>query len=146
MSKDFEELFFIDALYYGGPIYKATWKKDKFDVQGIMSSNSFEKDKGETGYENLNLDDIDNNGFDEIIISGVRGDLVETEEEPFIKNRRDVIHILKWNSKEKEYKKIWTSNPLGEITQILIDDITGDGKKEIVVGNAKGEIRIFGQK
>ncbi len=143
VSKDFDELFFIDALYYGGPIYKATWKKDKFDVQGIVSPQYFEKKKGETGFENLNLADIDNDGLDEIIISGVRGDLVETEEEPFIKNRRDVIHILKWDG--KKYKKIWTSKSLGLITQIIVDDVTGDGKKEIIVGNDKGKIHIFGQ-
>jgi len=42
-----------------------------------------------------------------------------------------VIHILKWNG--KEYKIIWSSKPLGEIRQILVDDITGDGKKEILL-------------
>ena len=137
-SKDFDEIYFIDENLYGGPLYKAVWQKDRFKIEEILST------KGITGYDNLNLADIDNDGLDEIIISEIRGDLVETEEEPFIKNHRDVIHILKWNG--KKYKKIWTSQSLGAITQILVDDVTGDGKKEIVVGNGKGEIHIFGQK
>jgi len=138
-AKNFDELFFIYIpSYYGGPLYKAVWQKDRFEVEEILST------KGIMGYDNLNLADMDNDGLDEIIISEIRGDLVETEEEPFIKNHRDVIHIVKWNG--KEYKKIWTSKPLGAITQILVDDMTGDGKKEIVVGNAKGELHIFGQK
>lgn len=137
-SKDFDEICFIDENLYGGPLYKAVWQKDRFKIEEILST------KGITGYDNLNLADIDNDGLDEIIISEIRGDLVETEEEPFIKNHHDVIHILKWNG--KKYKKIWTSQSLSAITQILIDDVTGDGKKEIVVGNEKGEIYIFGQK
>lgn len=142
-SKDLDEIFFIDAYVYGGPLYKAVWKKDRFEVQPILSHESFEKDKGAVGYENLNLADVDNDGFDEIIISEIRGDLIETEEEPFIKNRRDVIHILKWD--KNGYKKVWTSKPLCRIKQLLVDDVTGDRKKEIVIGNDKGEIYIFGQ-
>jgi len=113
--------------------------KDRFDYQEII----FHIVKRAAGYDNLNLEDIDNDGLDEIILSEIRGDLVRTEEEPYISNRRDVVEVIKWNG--KEYKKIWTSKPLGAITQILIDDVTGDGKKEIVVGNEKGEIHIFGQ-
>ncbi len=136
-SKDFDEIFFIEELLYGGPLFKAVWQKDKFEFEEILQSKKI------VGYDNLNLSYIDNDGLDEIIISEIRGDLIETEEEPFIKNRHDVIHILKWDG--KEYKKIWTSQARGAITQVLVDDVTGDGKKEIVVGNDKGEIYIFGQ-
>ncbi len=144
-SKDFDELFFIDALYYvgGGPLFRAVWQKERFKVQAILIRESLEKDKGGVGYENLNLADIDNDGLDEIIISEIRGDMVQTPEEPRISNRHDVIHILKWNG--KEYKKIWTSQSFGAITEVLVDDVTGDGKKDIVVGNEEGEIHIFGQ-
>jgi hypothetical protein len=142
-SKNFDEIFYIHEYLYGGPLFKAVWQKDRFNYQEILSIKKLNRKKGAIGYENLNLSDIDNDGLDEIIISEIRGDLIETEEEPYVENYRDVIHILKWNG--KGYKKIWTSKPLGAITQVLIDDVTGDGKKEIVVGNDKGEIHIFGQ-
>lgn len=140
-SKNFDEIFFIEPSepFNFGTLYKSIWNKDRFDFQEIL-------DRGLIGYDNLNLSDIDNDGLDEIILSKIRGDLIGMEEEPSITERRDEINILKWNSKEKEYKKIWTSQSLSAITQILVDDVTGDGKKEIVVGNDKGEIHIFGQK
>ncbi len=143
---NFDEIFFIDTLdpFDFGSLSKAVWHKDRFEFQMLLPAEKLATGKGVIGYKDLNLSDIDSNGLDEIIVSEIRGDLKEMEEEPDIVNRRDVIHILKWNG--KEYKKIWTSMPLGAITQILVDDVTGDGKKEIVVGNEKGQIYIFGQK
>ncbi len=142
-SKDYDEIFFIFEHFYGGPLFKAVWRKDRFESQMIFPVGRPLIDKVAIGYNNLNLADIDNDGLDEIIVSEIRGDLVREEEEPYLENRRDVIHILKWDG--KKYKKIWTSKSLGLITQIIVDDVTGDGKKEIIVGNDKGEIHIFSQ-
>lgn len=146
IDRNFDEIFFIDTLdpYDFGGLFKAVWHKDRFEFQMLLRAEKLATSKGAIGYGDLNLADIDNDGLDEITVSEIRGDIKETEEEPVIVNRRDVIHILKWNG--KEYKNIWTSKSLGAITQILVDDVTGDGKKEIMVGNEKGEIHIFGQK
>ncbi len=137
-SKDFDEVFFVEPaeVLYSGGLFKAIWNNDRFEFKDILY--------GLHGLDNLTVTDIDDDGLDEIIISDVRGDLVREEEEPYLENRRDVIHILKWDG--KKYKKIWTSKSLGLITQIIVDDVTGDGKKEIIVGNDKGEIHIFGGK
>ena len=146
-KKDFDEVFYLEPAAYpydvGSNLVKAIWKDGRFESENILSDKS-SKNKELIGYKNLYLLDINNDGLDEIILSEVRGDLKSGEEEPEIINRRDVIQIIKWDG--RKYKKIWSSQPLGEITQILIDDVTGEGRKEIIVGNAKGEIHIFGQK
>ena len=133
-----DELFFINRVkpFSYGDLFKVFWQEQGIQLVGISFPKSI-------GFDNLNLADMDSDSVDEIVLSEVRG-RVGGREEPAVKNRRDVVHIIRWNG--KEYVKMWTSKPLGEITQVLVDDITGDGKKEIIVGNARGEIHIFGQK
>ncbi len=123
-----------------GDLIQATWQKGEFsfiEIMSIKTINGF-------GFDKLNVTDIDNNGLDDIIVTGVRGSAIDGIGDTYIEKRSDIVCIIKWDG--KKYVNSWTSQSLGEITVLIVDDVTGDGKKEIIVGNRDGDVYIFGQK
>jgi hypothetical protein len=54
----------------------------------------------------------------------------------------DYIHVLKWDG--KAYQSIWVSPPFKDRgSKVLIDDVLGNGKKQIVVGTGHGTLQVW---
>lgn len=147
-SKDIDDILYLESsgepYHFGEYLIKATWAKDKFEYEKILSANKTAKDGEFTDYNKFDLVDIDSDGIDELIVTEGSGKFIPTGEEPKIENYKERILFLKWSG--NKYETIFATQKFKGNTQILIDDVIGDGKKEIIVGNAKGEIHIFGQK
>ena len=147
-NKDFDDVFYLEPspypYDYGDYLIKTTWKNDRFEYEKILSAKKTTKSGEFMVFKNFDLVDFDNDGLDEIIVTEASGKFVPTEEEPGITDYKERILMLKWNG--KKYETVFATQKFKGNTSLLIDDITGNGKKEIVVGNEKGEIYIFGQK
>ena len=77
--------------------------------------------------------DLDNDGVGEIIGSEVAGTLISPKEGegPELKNERSYIFVAKWDG--TEYVLKWRHLAADSVLQkISVDDVTGDGKKEII--------------
>lgn len=142
------DIFYLEPSVYpsdfGEHLIKATWIKDKFAYEKILSAKKTAKDGKFTAYNKVDLADIDGDGIDEIIVTEGSGKFVPTEEEPRIEDYKERILMLKWTG--QKYETIFATQKFNGNIQTLIDDVTGDGRKDIIVGNAKGEILIFGEK
>jgi hypothetical protein len=147
INKDFDDVFYLEPspypYDYGEYLIKAMWKKDRFEYEKILSAKKNTKSGEFAVFKNFDLVDLDNDGLEEIIVTEASGKFVPTQDEPGITDYKENILILKWNT--KKYEMVFTSHKFKGNTSLLIDDITGDGKKEIIVGNEKGELYIFGQ-
>jgi hypothetical protein len=84
------------------------------------------------GRAGLLLSDLDGDGTPEIIASGSDGGSASS-----------FWYVLKRNA-GGTYDQLWRSgNYPGGITRIVLADLTGDGRDDIVVGLADGTIRIY---
>jgi hypothetical protein len=90
----------------------------------------------------FDLKDIDNDGLDEVILVEETGKPVEGFERFEYVDVKDYIRILKWNG--KEYQTMWVGPPMKERgAKVLIEDIKGIGKKQLVVLTGLGTVQIW---
>lgn len=96
---------------------------------------SFGSDLGEAG---ILIDDIDNNGFKEIVFSG------RDSGEYYDYFGTFHITILEYNEGENSYKiKRVSNNYSAQITSLQLLDFDQDGSKDIYAGFADGTVRIL---
>lgn len=90
--------------------------------------------------------DLDDDNLDEIIFIEQTGKRKGSGEHGYeYSDIADFVRILKWNG--KKYVIVWTSPPLKKRrSKILVDDVTGKGRKQLVVGTGDGKIQIWERK
>lgn len=88
------------------------------------------------------VEDIDGDGVDEIILVEETGKAQAGHENIFYSNTKDYIRILKWNG--KTYDTIWISEPITKRgTKFLVEDVIGNGKKQLVVLKPDGKVQVW---
>lgn len=100
------------------------------------------------GVGHYQVSDLDGDGRDEVIYVEQTGKRYwEGNADPRLvyADVKDYIRILRWNG--KTYDCVWTSPPYTDHgTKILIDDVKGDGKKQLIVFNMSGTVEIWERK
>jgi hypothetical protein len=109
----------------------------------------FPRNKQFLGIGHFQLADMDGDGLDEVILVEQTGknEFLGSGEHRYLHYSvvKDYIRILRWNG--KEYETVWTSPPYtAHGTKLLIDDVKGDGKKQLVVFNMHGTVEIWERK
>lgn len=88
------------------------------------------------------VEDIDGDGLHEIILVEETGKVSFGHETVNYHDTKDYIRILKWDG--EEYKTMWVSPPYNShYTKLLVEDIKGTGKKQLMVLLAGGTIQIW---
>lgn len=88
------------------------------------------------------VDDVDNDGIDEIILVERTGKRVLDEDMPNYSDVKEYVQILKWNG--QTYQTVWVSPPYAKVgTKFLVDDVKNAGKKQLVVLTPRGIIEIW---
>jgi hypothetical protein len=117
---------------------------DKTDmaIEDILFSKPHPKLIG-AGY--FALGDLDGDGLDEVVVveeTGIRKRYHPESERLIYSDIADYIHVLKWDG--KAYQSIWVSPPFKDRgSKVLIDDVLGNGKKQIVVGTGHGTLQVW---
>lgn len=115
-------------------------KIDREDVPFEAHENSF-------GLGYFIVKDIDSDGLDEVILLEETAGKHElgSHNEALFSDIKDYIHILKWDG--KQYKTMWVSPPYTKRgTKFLVEDIKGNGKKQLVVLSSHGTIQVWERK
>lgn len=140
--------------YWGYRLSQGYDDKPIFDFQKTYPNNemtrvlkeeiSFPMHDRFIGIGHFSLEDLDGDGLDEIIYieqTGVR----EGSHGYTYKNVEDYVRVSKWDG--KAYKIIWTSPPLKERgSKVLVADLLGIGKKQIIVCTGNGTVEIWERK
>jgi len=115
------------------------------ETELINQDISFPEHSNFIGIGSFALEDIDNDGLDEIIFIEETGTRNFKKETVHYSDVRDYIRVLKWIG--KGYQVVWTSPPINKRgSKVLVDDVMGNGKKQIVVGTGDGKILVWERK
>lgn len=100
------------------------------------------------GTGHLLVADLDGDGLDEVLFveeTGKRTVMGVADLWIQYRDTKDYIHILKWNG--KEYQTMWVSPPYpGRGSKLIVEDVMGSGKKQLIVLNANGRIEVWERK
>lgn len=106
-----------------------------------QSTSRFEHvwDSGDSLIQNdvmaLAIDDLDGNGYYEVVAGSADGHVYIFEQNtPILNFPNGVLFNLSWVSDESAISQIWS---------IAIDDIDGDSLKDVVVGSWDGRVHVF---
>jgi hypothetical protein len=92
----------------------------------------------------FDLQDIDNDGLDELILFEQTGKRTISEQAESVQysNTKNYIRVLKWNG--KEYQTMWISPVYVERgAKFLVEDLKNTGQKQLVVMTGRGTIQIW---
>ncbi|MBI5847538.1 MAG: hypothetical protein HZB31_06235 [Nitrospirae bacterium] len=149
-SKDVEEYFgyrFVKA-YDGDNMPIISGLELKKDMSGFIQRDiQFATHTKNLGVGYFDVKDIDGDGIDEIILVEENGEREYFEDGDvfFYSDVKDYIKILKWTG--KKYEVMWESPPYNKRgTKVLIDDVKGTGKKQLVVLTREGTVQIWEKK
>lgn len=136
----------VTSASYGGKKPLVRFTPNQAGSEFVGKQIPFKSHNNFLGIARLALGDLDNDGLDEVVFSEGTGRLGPEDPEGGrdILDLKEYLHVLKWDG--KKYNTVWISKPfLGNvsISQILVDDVTGDGIPEIVVATGKGTLHIF---
>lgn len=91
------------------------------------------------------IGDLDGDGIDEIALIEHTGDWKRpfpTSDSIEYANVANYIQVLKWDG--KTYSPIWISSPFKEFgSQLMIEDVMGRGKNQLIAGTAHGTVQIW---
>lgn len=106
----------------------------KDNVYGLTIAGGVQ---GNTVVNNVKVGDVDSDGTPEIVTGGFAYDGEKTNAQLRIWNWSDQVLTL-------EKSQEWTAQDLVEVKSISINDVDGDGRKEIVTSGAVGVVGSFG--
>ena len=109
----------------------------------------FQTHEGYIGIGDFSLSDLDGDGLDEIIfVEKIGGIHYAGGTDYRFVDREEYIRILRWNG--KKYESAWTSPAIKTKlirkrwgSKLLVDDVKGTGKKQIVIGTGHGTIQVW---
>lgn len=94
------------------------------------------------GIGSFTVADLDNDGIDEVIFIEETGKRTVYHEDIEYTDTADYVRVLKWDG--KAYRSVWVSPALKKRgSKVLVDDVMGNGKKQIVIGTGHGTIQIW---
>jgi len=148
---DLSELWGVQG-YYGDKNPLVRWAFNKKMHKFIPEEINVSISPDFLGFSQIALGDVDGDKLDEVVVVEGVGHLGPTDPEnteygPDILDQKEFIHVLKWDG--RKYANTWTSSPFSGkewISKILVDDVIGIGKKQIVVGTGDGKIQIWERK
>ena len=115
--------------------------RDQTEVK--VEDISFAALKNSLGIGPFTLGDLDDDGLDEVIFIEETAKREGSGEHGFrYSDVADFVRVLKWDG--KMYQLVWTSPPLAKRgSRILVDDVMGKSKKQIVIGTGHGTIQVW---
>lgn len=139
----------VKSGFYGEKKPLVRFTPNKAGSEFVGKQIPFKSHNNYLGVGRLALGDLDNDGLDEVVFSEGTGRLGPEDPEGGrdILDLKEYLHVLNWDG--KKYNSVWISKPFLDnesISEILVDDVTGDGIPEIVVATGKGTLHIYQKK
>lgn len=116
----------------------------KPDLKGFLQEDvEFPQHEQFIGVGYFDVADLDEDGLDEVILVEQTGKREFTEEHVVYSDTADYIRVLKWDG--KRYQTMWVSSEpyASHGIKFIVDDVTGAGKKQLVVTTGEGAIQIW---